>query len=64
MATRPHERYMLLPEIWAAAGMGWDGYLCIGCCERRLGRRLTRADFQLGELDYSPAGPRLAARLL
>jgi hypothetical protein len=25
-----------------------DGMLCIGCLERRLGRRLTREDFKLG----------------
>lgn len=31
--------------VWADAGMGHDGYLCIGCLERRLGRKLHRADF-------------------
>lgn len=40
----PTEYYTVHDAVWAAAGMG-DGYLCIGCLERRLGRTLHRADF-------------------
>jgi hypothetical protein len=49
------EWYMLRPNVWEQA---WPGtstdaktpmheqhYLCIGCCERRLGRKLRRGDF-------------------
>jgi hypothetical protein len=40
------EWYMVTAEVWAEAGMEPDGgYLCIGCLERRLGRRLVPADF-------------------
>ena len=38
------EFYMVTDEVWAAAGNP-RGYLCIGCLEQRLSRRLTRADF-------------------
>jgi hypothetical protein len=37
---------MVHDEIWAAAHMAPNGgFLCIGCLERRLRRRLTPADF-------------------
>ena len=41
------EYYMVHDEVWAQAGMPptRSGYLCIGCLERRLRRRLTPADF-------------------
>jgi hypothetical protein len=35
---------MVHAEVWQAAGMG-EGYLCIGCLEARLQRRLTQRDF-------------------
>jgi hypothetical protein len=39
---------MLHKEVWeAAAGVGFPGprFLCVGCVEARLGRRLTPVDF-------------------
>lgn len=40
------EYYMVLPEVWAASGLGsHDGMLCLDCLETRLGRPLTGADF-------------------
>src|SRR5262249_51890611 len=40
--------YMITDAVWAASGLVPNGgLLCIGCIERRLGRRLTRADFKL-----------------
>jgi hypothetical protein len=40
------EVYMVHNELWARAGMEPNGgFLCIGCLERRLGRRLTPDDF-------------------
>jgi hypothetical protein len=40
------EVYMVTPKIWKAAGMDdWNGCLCIGCLEKRLGRRLKPRDF-------------------
>lgn len=59
------EHYMVLPEVWAAARMG-KGYLCIGCLERRLGRRLQPEDFSglpINESDNPWNTPRLASRL-
>jgi hypothetical protein len=42
--TLPHEQYMLFDAVWAQAG-GGDGFLCVGCLEDRLDRRLTPDDF-------------------
>ena len=46
------EWYMVRDEVWAAAGMdtgaiplGGRGFLCMGCLETRLGRRLLPGDF-------------------
>ena len=41
---RGWEDYMVRDEIWQAAGMG-EGFLCIGCLEKRLGRELAAGDF-------------------
>jgi hypothetical protein len=38
------ESYMVTDDVWTAAGDP-QGFLCIGCLEARIGRRLTRADF-------------------
>jgi hypothetical protein len=38
------EYYMVTEKIWALSGMT-DGFLCIGCLERRIGRPLCRLDF-------------------
>jgi hypothetical protein len=46
-----HEYYMVRDRVWSAAGMpdrpmNYHGdFLCIGCLERRLGRKLRRRDF-------------------
>jgi hypothetical protein len=40
------EIYMVKAKIWKAAGMEeFNGCLCIGCLETRLGRTLLRKDF-------------------
>ena len=40
------EVYMVKPAVWKAAGMrGFDGCLCIGCLEMRIGRTLVPNDF-------------------
>jgi hypothetical protein len=37
---------MVEDEVWAAAGLGReDGFLCLSCLERRLGRWLRCEDF-------------------
>lgn len=60
-----HEYYMVRNEIWQEAkGGGFQYYLCIGCLEDRLGRKLTPEDFTdvpcNREFNYSK---RLAKRL-
>jgi hypothetical protein len=40
------EVYMVHDPVWKEGGMGpWDGCLCIGCLEKRLGRKLRPEDF-------------------
>jgi len=39
------EFYMVKDSVWAQAGMKWRGYLCGGCLETRIGRRLRKRDF-------------------
>lgn len=43
---RAAEWYTVHDQVWADAGMApLDGCLCVGCIERRLGRRLRAGDF-------------------
>jgi len=63
---QPGEYYMLENEIWAATGMGQDGYLCIGCAETSLGRELAADDFKdarVNEPNPRTMTPRLLGRL-
>ena len=59
------EHYMVTKRVWAKAGMQEDGgSLCIGCLEKRLGRRLKRNDFTFHIEGYFHfATPRLLDRL-
>ena len=39
------EYYTASPKVWEETlGLGWKDNLCIGCLERRLGRRMTMRD--------------------
>src|SRR5262249_10220981 len=42
--THNAEMFALHSRIWRAAGAP-DGCLCVGCVERRIGRKLTSRDF-------------------
>jgi hypothetical protein len=59
------EYYMASPEVWERQlGLGWHDNLCIGCLEKRLGRRVTFPK----DIYYVPSPPcepslRLATRL-
>lgn len=60
---RISEYYMLLDEVWAAAG-NIRGMLCIGCLEARLGRQLSARDFSDAPLNFIfPQSARLYDRL-
>ena len=65
------EWYMVHDEIWVQAGMphrkfetgyGTSGFLCIGCLETRIGRKLRRADFTSARIN-DPDKPNASARL-
>ena len=40
-----NEYYMLYSRVWKKANPKMKGKLCIGCVEKRLGRKLTKTDF-------------------
>lgn len=60
------EYYMVHDHIWDTAGAD-HGYLCIGCLENRMARRLTAADFTDAPIN-DPTDPwhtdRLTTRLV
>ena len=39
------EFYMIQDELWAQINPQLEGLLCIGCVEKRLGRKLKPGDF-------------------
>jgi hypothetical protein len=57
---------MVHDHVWSAAGMKYhSGYLCVGCIEQRLGRRLTVEDFQdllINDLTYADQWPAFSWR--
>jgi hypothetical protein len=59
-----YEVYTVKDTVWQKAGMDpWGGCLCIGCLEKRLGRRLKPKDFSKFYNDPSiPGTPRLRSR--
>jgi hypothetical protein len=58
------EIYTVRDKVWKAAGMtGYSGCLCIGCLEKRLGRRLEPRDFPRHDaFNRVPGTPRLLER--
>lgn len=59
------EHYMVHNALWRQAG-DVDGFLCVGCLERRIGRQLTPLDFTEFPINWPSEWdtPRLAARKL
>jgi hypothetical protein len=44
--TTETEVFDVRDSVWERAGMRtWNGCLCIGCLEKRIGRKLRRSDF-------------------
>jgi hypothetical protein len=57
--TDKSEVYTVKNEIWQATGLeGMGGCLCIGCLEKRIGRRLKPDDFEPGHPFNSYPGTR------
>jgi hypothetical protein len=53
------EVYTVKREVWQATGLeGMGGCLCIGCLEKRIGRRLKPDDFEPGHPFNSLPGTR------
>jgi hypothetical protein len=45
------EVFIVRDSVWKKAGVEpWGGCLCIGCLERRIGRRLTPKDFRRNQI--------------
>jgi len=57
------EHYMLIDETWKKIHDSKFGMLCIGCAERRLGRRLNHSDFNSSHVN-NPKLYNMSARLL
>jgi hypothetical protein len=58
------EIYTVHKAVWQEAGMeDWGGCLCIGCLEKRIGRRLKPKDF-IADNPFNgfPGTPRLLSR--
>jgi hypothetical protein len=56
------EGYMVRDDVWPLDPRG--GMLCVGCLERRIGRRLAPADFTDVPINRLPgSGERLRSRL-
>jgi len=43
--NRIGEVYTLQEHVWKSVAGTYDGMLCVGCFEKRLGRQLTTKDF-------------------
>jgi len=65
-ADKADEWYMVHNALWLQAHPVRDGKLCIGCFERRLGRRLSPDDFTDAAVNEPGRGKskRLNSRLL
>lgn len=61
------EYYMVHDALWfEAVGWGDAGHVCIGCFEKRLGRKLVKEDFTeapINSLEWGDKSERLRARL-
>jgi hypothetical protein len=57
------ELYMVRHSVWERAGMTpWGGCLCVGCLEKRIGRRLKPKDFTDHVFNDMPGTERLLSR--
>lgn len=44
--TADSEVYIVRDSVWKQTGLqGWGGCLCVGCLEKRIGRKLKSKDF-------------------
>jgi hypothetical protein len=60
------EHYFIKTDLWLSVVSSKKGMLCIGCLERRLGRKLTKNDFTkcyINNPKFSGMSKRLLNRL-
>ena len=60
------EHYFVHTELWLSVVANIKGMLCVGCLERRLGRKLVRKDFPKVTINnprYEAKSDRLMKRL-
>jgi hypothetical protein len=64
MVSKQLEVYTVKADVWALTGLAdYGGCLCIGCLEKRIGRRLKPDDFEPGHpLNSLPGTRRLLKR--
>lgn len=58
------EHYMLKDSVWYSAYARERGMLCIGCIEKRLGRKLTKVDFNDSHVNRPATGKVFSQRLM
>jgi hypothetical protein len=57
------EYYALHEDVWLRAHPAGEGMLCIGCVERRLGRRLNALDFTAAPVNFDRSESRVRERV-
>jgi hypothetical protein len=62
--NEPCEYFMVHDHVWTSVAGKYDGMLCVGCLESRLGRELTTEDFTDAPINSMTKWdtPRLTAR--
>lgn len=58
------EHYMLKDSVWFKVHSSNVGMLCIGCLERRLGRQVTKQDFNDSHVNRMASGKFISQRLM
>lgn len=61
-----HEHYFIHTPLWISVVGNSSGMLCVGCLEKRLGRKLTSTDFPdvtINNPRFEPKSQRLMERL-
>lgn len=61
---RMGEHYMLVDATWQLAHNSNKGMLCVGCIEKRLGRKLRHQDFNDSHVNRISPGGSKSQRLL
>jgi hypothetical protein len=62
--VRLNEHFYLKNEVWNQVHSSERGFLCVGCVELRLGRRLNKDDFTSVSINRFHPGVRKSQRLI